>query len=163
MKKFIPEDGSDEVKWLTSPETKMTHALHFVVNDQVCKEFERKMRLFAKHGRISKDTAERVLRQFSKHHKETNFHIIGQEIISTVKSETSLDMVIADLNLKRGKNDWDALIYQSIVNALAYLGGQSHPILVTCDGTFARKVVEKGYRVIDPMQQSIDEIKAILA
>lgn len=163
LRKFIPEDGSDNVKWLTSPQTKVTHALHFVVNDQVCKEFDRKTQLFAENNRIAHDTAERVLRQFSNYHKDNNFRVIGQEIISNVKSETTLDAAIADLNLKRGKNDGDALIYQSIVNSLAYLGGQSHQILVTCDEPFAKKVMEKGYRVINPMKQSLDEIKAILA
>ena len=158
LKKFIPENGSDKVKWLTSPQTKVTYALYFVVNEQVCKEFESKIQSFAKHKRITENVAKHVLRQFANCH----IRVIGQEIISNVKSETTLDAAIDGLNLKQGKDDWDALIYQSIVNALAYLGGQSHPILVTCDVQFAKKVMEKGYRVINPIKQSLDEIKAIL-
>lgn len=161
LKMFINEDGTKNVKWLTSPNTKMLFALHFVVNEQVCGEFEKKIRQFA-GKKITNENAERVLRKFSTY-KEKYFRIVGQNIISNTKSETTLNSVVTDLSLKPGKNDWDALIFQSIVNALAYLGGESHPILVTCDGSFANKVASKGYRVINPQKQSLDEIKSVIA
>lgn len=47
LKMFINEDGTEKVMWLTSPDTKMLFALHFVVNEQVCSEFEKKVRQFA--------------------------------------------------------------------------------------------------------------------
>lgn len=163
LKKFIEEDGSKTVKWLTAPQTKVKYALHFVINEQVCSEFERKIRLFVKRNRITETTAERVLRQFLNYHKNKNFRVIGQKIISNVKKETTLDTAINELKLKRGKNDWDAIHYQSIVNALAAYGGKSHPILVSCDVKFSRKIAAKGFRVINPMKQGPDEIKLIFA
>jgi len=52
--------------------------------------------------------------------------------------------------------------YQSMVNALAYLGGESHPILVTCDTKFGNTVKANGFRIINPLKQSIEEISDII-
>jgi len=59
-----------------------------------------------------------------------------------------------------GKNDWDGLHYQSIVNALSFFG--SEPILVTADKRFGNKVESKGYRVIIPLKNTINQIESIL-
>jgi len=163
LKKFINEEGSDVVKWITSPRTKVGHALHFVINNQVCDEFERKIRNFSKSGKISEESANRILRQFSRNRKDSNFRVISQELISNIRNELTLDEIIKEFELTKGKNDWDALHYQSIVNSLAYLGGESHPILVTCDKKFGNKVNKKGYRVINPMKQSLGDIQSMLA
>jgi len=163
LKMFVEEEGTLNVKWLTSSDTKVSMSLHFVVNEQVCSEFVRKLEHFANTGKISAERADRISRDFTNHYKDKYFRVIGQEIISNTKQETSIDAIFQDLNLKAGKNDWDGLIYQSIVNALAFLGGESHPILVTCDGSFGRKVMSKGYRVINPAKQSLDEIRAVIA
>jgi predicted nucleic acid-binding protein len=162
LKKFVSEDGTHNVKWLTSAETKVCHSLHFVINQQVCTEFENKLRHFAKNGKLTTAKADKILDRFNRHHKDRDFKIIGQSIISNTKSETDLHTVNERLNLKPGKNDWDGLIFQSIVNALAFLGGQSHPILVTCDGPFGKKVGACGYRVVNPMQQTVDEMLGII-
>lgn len=163
LKMFVEEEGTSNVKWLTSSDTKVSKNLHFVVNEQVCSEFERKLKHFANTGKISAESANRISRTFTNHYKDKCFRVIGQEIISNTKQEMSIDAIYQDLNLKAGKNDWDGLIYQSIVNALAFLGGESHPILVTCDGPFGSKVLGKGYRVINPGKQSLDEIRAVIA
>lgn len=163
LKRFVEEEGTSNVKWLTSPDTKVSKSLHFVVNEQVCAEFEQKLKHFAHSGKISAEKAERISRTFDSHYKHNYFRVIGQKIISNTKQETNIDAISQDLNLKAGKNDWDGLIYQSIVNALAFLGGESHPILVTCDDSFGRKVKSKGYRVINPAKQSLDEIRAAIA
>lgn len=163
LKMFVEEQGTPNVKWLTSSDTKVSNSLHFVVNEQVCTEFEQKLNHFAQNGKISAEKAERISHKFASHYKDKYFRVIGQEIISNTKPEMSIVAISQELNLKAGKNDWDGLIYQSIVNALAFLGGESHPILVTCDGPFARKVKSKGYRVINPAKQSLDEIRAVIA
>lgn len=151
------------VKWLTSADTKVFNSLHYVVNEQVCTEFERKIRHFSNIGKISTKKADDIFDKFTRHYKGKYFRVIGQEIISNTKQETSIDEVLRDLNLKEGKDDWDGIIYQSIINALAYLGGESHPILVTCDGNFGKKVMSKGYRVINPMKQNPEEIRKVFA
>lgn len=163
LKMFVEEEGTPNVRWLTFSDTKVSKSLHFVVNEQVCTEFERKIQHFAHSGKISAEKADRIRRTFANTYKDKYFRVIGQEIISNTKQGMSLDAISQDLNLKAGKNDWDGLIYQSIVNALAFLGGESHPILVTCDGSFGRKVMSKGYRVINPAIQSLDEIRAVIA
>lgn len=163
LKIFVEEEGTPNMKWLTSSDTKVSKSLHFVVNEQVCSEFERKLEHFANTGKISSASAERISRAFTNHYKDKYFRVIGQEIISNTKMGISLDAISQDLNLKAGKNDWDGLIYQSIVNALAFLGGESYPILVTCDGSFGKKVMSKGYQVINPAKQRLDEIRAIIA
>lgn len=163
LKIFINEDGAENVKWLTSRNTKSLFALHFVINEQVCNEFESNIRRFSETKKITNEKAEKILLQFSTHCKGKYFRIIGQDIISNTKSETTLSSVVTDLCLKPGKNDWDAIIFQSIINALAYLGGKSHPILVTCDVSLAKKVARKGYRVINPQKQNLNEIKSVIA
>ena len=163
LKMFVEEEGTPNVKWLTSSDTKVSKSLHFVVNEQVCSEFKRKLEHFANTGKVTAESAERISRAFTNHYKDKYFRVIGQEIISNTKRETSIDVISQDLNLKAGENDWDGLIYQSIVNALAFLGGESHPILVTCDASFGRRVMSKGYRVINPAKQSLDEIRAVIA
>ena len=160
---FVEEDGTQNMKWLTSSDTKVSNSLYFVVNEQVCFEFEQRLEHFSNTGKISAKSANRISRAFNNHYKGKYFRVIGQDIISNTKRQTSLDAISQDMNLTAGKNDWDALMYQSIVNALAFLGGESHPILVTCDASFGRKVMSKGYRVINPAKQSLNEIRVIIA
>ena len=163
IKMFVKEAGTQNVKWLTSSDNKVINSLHFVVNEQVCIEFDQKLKDFACSGVLSADKADRIKSSFARNYKGKYFRVIGQEIISNTKQEVSIDAIAKDLNLKASRNDWDGLIYQSIVNALAYLGGDSHPILVTCDVKFGKKVSSKGYRVINPEKQNLDEIRVILA
>lgn len=161
VKMFVSEDGSQNVKWLTSDDVIRTHSLQFVINQQVCTEFKNNQQHFAKYGKLTAAQADSVTKIFN-HYKDRRFRVIGQSIISNTKPETDLLAVNARLNLKLGKNDWDGLIFQSMVNALAFLGGPSHPILVTCDGSFGRKVGACGYRVINPMKQTADEMLGII-
>jgi len=164
LKIFVKEDGSENVKWLTSPDTKVCNSLQFFVNDQVCLEFENKIRQFEKNGKISKKNAEQILDAFTNHYKNIYFRVLDKEsLLFQKKQETSIDAICKELNLKAGKNDWDGLLYQSIIDELAFFDAESHPILVTCDGPFARKVKSKGYRVINPIKQSRDEIQAVFA
>lgn len=162
LKMFVDEPGTPNVRWLASSETRFINSLHLVVNEQVCTEFENKIRCFSNIGKISSENAEHIITKINKHYKDKYFSVIGQNIISNTNQETSIDDVIEYLNLRRGKDDWDGIIYQSIINALAALGGESHPILVTCDGRFGKKVKCNGYRVINPMKHTIDEIQNIL-
>lgn len=162
IKIFVDEAGTPQAKWLTSPETKVKNSLHFVINKQVCTEFDQKLKDFACSGILSADKADRIRSSFARYYKGKYFRVIGQEIISNTKQETSIDAIAIDLNLRASGNDWDGLIYQSIVNALAFLGDDSHPILVTCDVNFGKKVKSRGYRVINPEKQTLDEIRAIL-
>lgn len=160
IKLFIKESGSEIVSLLKS--NVVPYNLHLVINDQVCNEFINKIKIFSKTGELSKKKATEIEREFITFYKRHVFRVIGQNIISNTKLERTLKNIIDELGLKEGKNDWDALHYQSIVNALAYLGGESHPILVTADSSFAKKVSVKGYRIINPQKQSIDEVKKIL-
>lgn len=162
IKMFVDEPGTSNIKWLTSPETRLVNSLHFVVNEQVCNEFQSTIKKFSSKWKISEKKADSIIRKFNKHYKEKYFRVIGQRIISNTKKETGIDEVNRDLNLTPGKNDWDGVIYQSIINALASLGGESHPILVSCDNTFGKKVKDKGYRVINPEKQSVDELRKII-
>lgn len=162
IKMFKEEEGTKTVKWLTSPTIKITNSLHFNINQQVCDEFERKIKYFSSKNTISDEKANHIIRSFNRNYKGKFFRIIGQKIISNTKAETSLEEVITALNLKKGKNDWDGLLYQSMINALAYLGGGSHPILVTCDKKFEKLVKINGYRVINPLKQNPDEILKII-
>lgn len=163
LKRFVDEEGTSNMKWLMSSETKVLNSLHFVVNEQVCLEFERKIKCFANIDKISEESANQIIRLFNNHYKDKYCRLIGQEIISNTKSEMSMEEITLDLGLELGKNDWDGLLYQSIVNALAFLGGDSHPILVTCDASFASKVMNKGYRTINPAKQSLNEIRAVIS
>lgn len=162
IKMFVDEKGTRTVKWLTSPSFKVSNSLHFNINQQVCDEFERKINFFSSQNIISAKKAHYVVRSFNKNYKNKFFRVIGQNIISNSKKETSLDEVLKTLGLEKGKNDWDGLLYQSIINALAYLGGESHPILVTCDKKFGNLVNIRGYRVINPLKQKIEEIESLL-
>jgi len=157
IKIFLQEKGSDVVKWLI--QTKAASRLHFVINEKVCNEFSERIKEFSVSRPHLNINAERTLNLFFNHYAGYKFRVIGQEIISNTKEEQNLSMIIEELNLTIGKNDWDALHYQSIVNALAYLGGESHPILVSGDNNFVKKVARKGYRVINLNKQSLEEIK----
>lgn len=162
IKRFVDEPGTKTMKWLTSSETRVAKSLHFNINEQVCIEFLRKIEHFSYEGRISQEKANDIISQFERSYRGKYFHVIGQRIISNVKEETSLDDILRNLGLEKGKNDGDGIIFQSIVNALACLGGKSHPILVTCDKKFAKLVKKNGYRIINPETQSVDEIIEII-
>lgn len=163
LKMFVDEPGTQNVKWLTSAYTKAWNSLYFVVNEQVCIEFERQIRYLSNIEKISAKRANDTINKFTRHYKGKYFRVIGQGIISSTKKEISIEEILKDLNLKKGKDDWDGIIYQSIINALAYLGGESHPILVTCDEQFGKKVMSKDYRVINPMKQDLENIRKMLA
>ena len=164
LKMFVKEDGSENVKWLTSPDTKICNSLQFFVNDQVCLEFEKKICQFEKSGKLSKKKANQILDAFTNDYKNIYFKVLGKKsLLSPKKQETSINVICKELNLKAGKNDWDGLLYQSIIDALAFFTVESHPILVTCDGSFAKKVKSKGYRIINPMKQNCEEMKAVFA
>jgi predicted nucleic acid-binding protein len=160
IKLFVKESGSEIVSWLKS--NVIPYNLHLVINDQVCNEFINKIKMLSKKGELSKKKATEIEREFTTFYKGQVFRVIGQNIISNTKQEQTLKNIIDELGFKEGRDDWDALHYQSIVNALAYLGGQSHPILVTADSSFAKKVALKGYRIINPIKQSVEEIKKTL-
>ena len=162
LKNFVDEQGTQNVQWLTSFDTKVTNSLHFVTNKQVCEEFENKVRQFAYYGRITTAKATNILYRFDRHYKDKYFRVIGQSTISNQKADIDIKVVNKHLNLQPGVDDWDGLIYQSIVNALAWLGGESRPILVTCDKSFGSKVKALGYRVLDPRTQSINAILGVL-
>ena len=164
LKMFVKEDGTENVKWLTSPETKVCNSLQFFVNDQVCSEFDNKIHQFVKYNKISNERAEQIMESFNNTYKNIYFKVIGKKsLLSPKKQGTSSKDICKELNLKEGKNDWDGRLYQSIIDALAYFDGESHPILITCDGSFAKKVKSKGYRIINPLKQSRKEIQAVLA
>ena len=164
LKMFVKEDGSENVTWLTHPETKICNSLQFFVNDQVCLEFENKISQFEKTGKISKKKADQILDAFSNHYKNEYFTVLGKKsLLFPKKQQTSIGVICNELNLKTGKNDWDGFLYQSIIDSLAFFDAESHPILVTCDESFGKKVKNKGYRVIDPKRQNREEIKAVFA
>lgn len=163
LKLFFDEPGTKTIKWLCNSDTKNMNGLHFVINSQVTIEFVDKVNSFVQYGKISPEEGERVKKKFDTHFKGKMFRVIGQKIISNTKSETSLQKVVQDLSLTPGKNDWDGLHYQSMVNALAWLGGRSHPILVTADRQFANRVQCQGYRVINVLKASQVDIEKIIA
>lgn len=161
LKMFVKEDGTDKIKWLTS--SKVKYSLHFNINEQVSLEFENKIQDFIKYRKVTQDEGNSIIRNFLKNYKGKYFRVIGQNIISNTKSETDFAQIKKDLALTEGKDDWDGYIYQSIINALAVYSGESHPILVTCDNKFAKKIQAQGYRVINPQKQSIEEINNIIS
>ena len=163
LKLFINEDGTQKIKWLCAAETKVLHNLHFVINEQVIKEFVNKVDSFIDKNQISYPKGELIKSQFLQFHNGKVFRVIGQGIVSNTKIETTFAEIIHELSLTENKDDWDGYHYQSIANALAYLGGESNPILVTADKMFANKVAQKGYKVINPLKQSKSEIENIIA
>ena len=69
LKMFVKEDGTENVKWLTSPETKVCNSLQFFVNDQVCLEFDNKIHQFVKNGKISNERANQIMDAFNNNYK----------------------------------------------------------------------------------------------
>lgn len=162
IKYFVPEIGSDIIKWLCHPEIKIGKSLRFLVNEQVCNEFEDKIQIIYESGRISKSRYESVLRQFHLSYKGKYFKIVGEKTISNTKMEISFSEAITKLNLVEGKNDWDARIYLSLANALAHYARESHPILVSSDAKFNKKIINKSFRVINPEKHTRTEILTLL-
>jgi len=163
LKLFVNEEGTQKIKWLCKSDTRVLHSLHFVINEQVVREFKERIDCFVTKGRLSREKGEHIKSQFFKFYKGKMFCVIGQSIISNTKKETSFEEGLKQLSMKEGKDDWDGYHYQSIVNSLAYLGGKSEPILVTADGRFGNKLGRTGYRVINPLKQSKSEIESIIA
>jgi hypothetical protein len=164
IKIFKKEVGSENMKWLTSPDTKVIKSLIFFVNDQVCKEFNYKIYQFVQFGEMSKQKADQILDAFNNHYKDKDFKVLPKHsLLDPKKQKTGIEEICEELKLKSGKNDWDGFHFQSIIDSLAHFAAESHPILVTCDRKFAGKVKGKGYRIINPEMQSQKEIEAILS
>ena len=159
IKFFVTEEGSDIVNWLVS--NRIAFSLRLVINEKVCSEFLDKIRFFSNTGKVAQKEIDGINRQFTDFYKGKVFKVIGQETISNAKLNYDLNSIIKELGLTTGKNDWDALHYQSIINALGYLGGESRPVLVTADSAFGKIVTSKGYRVINPTKQSTEEIEEL--
>lgn len=162
LKHFISERGSDVVKWLCHPQTKLRNNLVFTTNEFVWGEFSRKLDDIYNRGDIGNPLYESIKRKFP-HYKGKVFRVIGEHIVSNTKTEKSYDEIIKLLDLKPGRNDWDARIYRSLCNSLAYLVGPSKPILVTSDRKFQNKVKYNGYKVINPEKHNKSEILEILS
>ena len=163
IKLYKEESGSDIVKWLLSPSMKIKRRLYFVINNRVCEELEKKILMFGKRGILSERHSNMTIRQFNRFYKNNYFRVIGKDVISNARVAKSMADVISELNLKPGKSDWDGEHYQSLVNALAHLGGKSKPILVSSDQRFYKKVERRGFVVIDPIKHSKSVIEGMLA
>jgi len=162
LKYFVKEPGSEIIRWLCHPTTKLENSLIFNINECVCEEFEKILKYKFERNEISRERLELIKRQFPIFYKKKIFRVIGEHIISNTKLEVSFPEAIKLLKLTTNKNDWDARIYRSICNSLAYLAGPSHPILVTSDKKFLRKVKTQGYRIINPEKHTKAEILNIL-
>jgi len=158
LKLFIDEDGSDVVKWICASQTKVMNSLHLVINSQVVIEFHGVIDSMVLYEKMSLKKGLLIKEKFCSHYEGKVFRLTGQRIISNSKAEVAMSQVNSELHLTQGKNDWDGLHYQSIVNALAYLGGESSPIMVTADKKFANKVKKAGYRVINPCKETKESI-----
>jgi len=144
-------------------DTKILNGLRFYINDQVCYEFKKKIHQFEKNGKISTKRAEQILDAFNNTYQTSYFSVLGEKsLLSPKKKTTNIKNICKKLKLKEDKNDWDGYLYQSIIDALAYFDGESHPVLVTCDSSFAKKVKMQGYRIINPLKQNQKEIEKIL-
>ena len=163
LKVFIDEPGSEVVKWLVSPRTRCLFSLVLYVNEQVCSEFDDRILEFTIRGRLSIDRAAKIRHKFNAHYKSKVFKLAGQDPISNSFNKVDIDQVNSDLSLVKDKNDWDGLHYQSLVNALGFLVGESHPFLVSSDVKFVNKVSRRGFRVINPQKMPVGLIAEELA
>jgi PIN domain nuclease of toxin-antitoxin system len=159
LKLFLPERGSDVVRWLCSGTTKVQYELWCTASPRVRNEVLNKISAKRQSGQLSQHRADQI-KATAKDMFAHSIHVRGDTPPPglTGKDVTASDLVKRN-NLTVGKNDWDMDHIEAIVNHLRFLGGMSKFQVVTADRGFAKILNLEGYGVINPETTTIEDLE----
>ena len=161
LKLFLPERGSDVVRWLCSGITKVQYGLWCTASPRVRSEVLNVIGAKRQSGQLSQHRADQIKVTATDMFAHT-IHVRGDKPPPGLpgKDVTARDLVKRH-NLTVGKNDWDMDHIEAIVNHLRFLGGMSKVQVVTADGDFAGILELEGYDVINPETTTIKDLEKV--
>ena len=160
IKYWVDEPGSDVLRWLCKPDTKMLLGLSFSTSEQVEKEFYSVIDRIAKsHDNPAKYAS--TIKNRAKPYFKSVFHIRDSKSLPKYKfgRDTDENEIISKYALNPNKESGDAKIISCVINYLRFLGGASLPHVVTSDQKFQNIITGEGYKHIDPEKQTKSEIE----
>ena len=159
LKYFIPEKGSEIVRWLCSGETKFQYGLWFTTSPRVKKEFSIVIDRKRQSGQISQHRVDQIKTTASDLFMRS-IHIRGNTPRPGLPGKNiTTDDLIKQHKLTIGKNDWDMEHIEMIANHLRFLSGISKVQVVTADKDFEKISKTEGYNVINPETTTIKCLK----
>ena len=159
LKFFLPEKGSEVVRWLFCGQTKVIYDLWRTSSPRVRKEFSDVIDRKYRAGQISQHRADQIKTTASGMFTGL-IHIRGNSLPPGLPGkDITADELVKRHNLTVGKNDWDMEHIEKIVNHLRFLAGASKVQVVTADQAFANILQVEGYVVINPETKTIAELE----
>lgn len=159
LKYFLPEKGSEVVRWLCLGETKFRYGLWATASPRVRKEFFDVIGTKCQSGQISQHRADQI-RTTASDLFTRSIHIRGDTPPPGLPGKNiTVDELVKRHKLMIGKNNWDMDHIETIVNHLRFLGGISKVRVVTADQAFAEILGIEGYVVINPEATIIKDLE----
>lgn len=159
LKYFLPEKGSEVVRWLCSGETKFRYGLWATASPRVRKEFFDVIGMKCQSGLISQHRADQIRTTASELFTRSIFIRGDTPPPGLPGKDITVDELVKRHKLMIGKNNWDMDHIETIVNHLRFLGSISKVQVVTADQAFAAILGIEGYVVINPEATIIKDLE----
>jgi hypothetical protein len=159
LKFFLPEKGSEVVRWLFCGQTTLLYGLWRTSSPRVRQEFFDVINRKCRAGHISQNRADQI-KTTAMNMFTNSIHVRGD---SPPPGLPGTDITTSELvkrhNLIAGKNDWDMEHIEKIVNHLRFLADISKVQVVTADQDFADILQIEGYFIINPEKKTVAELE----
>ena len=159
LKYFLPEKGSEVVRWLCSRKAILC-GVRCTSSPRVKQEFFDVVDRKCQSGQISQDQADQIRITASDLFKRF-IHVRGDTPLPGLSSkDITADELVERHKLTIGKNNWDMDHIETIVNHLRFLTGTSKIQVVTADRGFGEILEREGYVIINPEAKKLDDLLA---
>lgn len=158
LKYFLPEKGSDVVRWLLNSETKFLYSLWCTSSLRVKQEFFNVIDRKCLYGQIEQYRANQI-KTTATDLFVYSIHLRGNNPPNLPGQDITTDELINRHKLTVGKDDWDMEHIETIVNHLRFLVDTSKVQVVTADQRFEKILHLEGYAIINPENTTIEFLK----
>jgi len=159
LKYFLPEKGSEVVRWLCSRKAILC-GVRCTSSPRVRQEFFDVVDRKCQSGQISQDQADQIKITASELFTRL-IHVRGD---TTLPGLSGKDITADELGerhkLTIGKYNWDMDHIETIVNHLRFLTGTSKIQVVTADMGIGEILELEGYDIINPEAKKLDDLLA---
>lgn len=159
LKFFIPEKGSEVVRWLFSGDTTLRYGVWRTSSPRARQEFFDVIDRKCQAGQLTQHRADQIKTTASDMFVNL-IHVRGDSLRPGLPGkDITADELVKRYHLTVGKNDWDMEHIEKIVNHLRFLAGISKVQVVTSDQDFADMLQIEGYVVINPETRTIEQLE----
>jgi hypothetical protein len=158
-KYFLPEKGSEVVRWLCSRKAILC-GVWCTSSPRVRQEFFDVIDNTCQSGQIPQDQADQIKIAASDLFKRL-IHVQEDSPLPVLPGKgVTADDLLERHNLTIGKNNWDMDHIETIVNHLRFLAGTSKIQVVTADKGLGEILELEGYGIINPEVKNLVDLLA---